>query len=656
MVNGSSATRSSEPRPTVVWVERLTLPTLVWLRLESLLTAAEIRYDERQVTPAARGALERLTKAGLGFGLHPAGLTLARQDASGSALNYRREDELDRLVDAFCRRRMAERPLWYRRAFKSYLCDYLMFRVTFIVMVEAAAADRPAADNVLYLTRHPANGLVTGHDAWRGFRFRQSLAPRGILRAVGAPLALFCRLALALFRTPPRAPGLDEDRPAVWVEFDRSDLGRVVSRTFWRGQVDAKGFDLVYYLDRRDAFCDAETTAAIEAQGFRWIDCHAPWSLARLSADDLADALRAFATAGPGAPVWLRFFDLEFVLLERMWAAVFSRFRTRLLVQHQEFSWRQAPQARGLERAGGRMIGFHWSEFQFTTEPIHLNPEHLFFVWGRSNRGWLEAKGNDCENILPCGVWIPVEDRVTASIRERLAGADFTLALFDSSYDYNIFLSGGQLSDFLLAMLGLLDEHPRWKAVLKPKALARYAALPRGAEILDAVERLVRKGRLIALEPDLTPPTAALATDLSACFGLNSAGVVSGALGARAVHWDCSGWTRHPLKADPGQKVVYPTLDALKDAVLAAAAGDRSVGDFSRWRAAINHFDDRLAARRVGGWINGYMLKRGAGLGAAEALREAVSDYRREHGVDASFEAPDSWWKTDAANERIQAR
>ncbi|MCM2303301.1 MAG: hypothetical protein NDJ72_01250 [Elusimicrobia bacterium] len=650
MGTGSSATSSTEPRKTVVWIERLTVPTLIGLWIESRFLPRDIRYDEHRVTVAAGRILDRLAGAGLASCFHPAGLTLAAKDAAGLALNYRREEELDRLCESFCARHLQNRPLRYRRAVKSYLCDALMWKATFIVMVEAAAAAIPAADHVLHLARHPANDLVIGHDAWPGFHWRESLSPRGILRIAGAPSILFARMLLTFLRGPAVAPGLARIRPAVWVEYYEANLGSV-SWTFWRSKVDASSFDLVYYLDRRDSECDSRTTSAIEAQGFRWVDGHTPWRLARPTPHDFLDALRALRSAGPRAPLWLRLFDLEFVLLTRMWGAVFARFQTRLLIQHQEFSWRQAPQAQGLERAGGRMIGFHWSEFQFLTEPIHLNPEHLFFVWGRNHHRWLEGKGHDCLNILPCGLWILPQDSVTQSIRGRLAGMRFTLALFDSSHDYNIFLSAGQLSEFLLAMLSLLEEQPLWKAVLKPKSLDGYARLPRGQEILTRIDLLSKGGRLLLLEPGVTPMTAALAADLSVCFGLNSAGVVSGAFGARAVHWDCSGWGLHPLYADPAQRLVYQTLPLLKEAILAAAGGDKTIGDFSRWRAMINHFDDRHADRRVGRWIMSYMAKLERGLPAEDAMREAVAEYRAEHGIDDSFFRQGSWWNAKSASE-----
>lgn len=647
---GSSATGSTETRKTVVWIERLTVPTLLRLWVESRLLPREIRYDEHRVTAAAARCLERLADAGLASCFHPARLTLAAKDPAGLALNYRREEELDRLCEGFCARHLQDRPIRYRRAVKSYLCDALMWKVTFIVMVEAAARGLPEANHVLHLARHPANDLVIGHDAWHDFRWRESLSPRGILRILGAPLILFARMILTFFQGPLAAPGLPRIRPAVWVEFYEANLGSV-SWTFWRSKIDASSFDLVYYLDRRDSACDSRTTAAIEAQGFRWIDGHEPWRLARPAPRDFLDALRALRFAGPRAPLWLRLFDFEFVLLTRMWGAVFSRFQTRLLIQHQEFSWRQAPQAQGLERAGGRMLGFHWSEFQFLTEPIHLNPEHLFFVWGRNHHRWLEGKGHDCLNILPCGLWILPQDDVTQSIRGRLKGASFTLALFDSSHDYNIFLSGAQLSEFLLTMLSLLEDQPRWKAVLKPKSLDGYARLPRGQDILEGIDRLSREGRLLLLEPGVTPMTAALAADLSVCFGLNSAGVVSGAFGARAIHWDCSGWGRHPLNADPAQRLVYPTLSLLKEAILRAAGGDKTIGDFSRWRTMINHFDDRLADRRVGRWITSYMAKLGRGTPADDAMREAVIEYRAENGVDDSFYRQGSWWNAESISE-----
>ena len=81
-----------------------------------------------------------------------------------------------------------------------------------------------------------------------------------------------------------------------------------------------------------------------------------------------------------------------------------------------------------------------------------------------------------------------------------------------------------------------------------------------------------------------SPVDAAEAADLSVCFGLNSAGIIAGLLGLRAIHWDCTGWLKYPIYRDKDQKVFFATLPETRQAVMRAAAGDKTIGDFNKWR------------------------------------------------------------------------
>ncbi|MBI5200673.1 MAG: hypothetical protein HY925_03720, partial [Elusimicrobia bacterium] len=99
-------------------------------------------------------------------------------------------------------------------------------------------------------------------------------------------------------------------------------------------------------------------------------------------------------------------------------------------------------------------------------------------------------------------------------------------------------------------------------------------------------------------------------------------------------------WLDHPLYRVEGQKILYRELGALTEAIEAAAAGDRSVGDFSRFTKLANHFEDQDAPKRVGEWVDDYM-NRGGGLPALDA---ACAEYLRRHRVAPSFSAPGAWW------------
>jgi hypothetical protein len=186
----------------------------------------------------------------------------------------------------------------------------------------------------------------------------------------------------------------------------------------------------------------------------------------------------------------------------------------------------------------------------------------------------------------------------------------FIIAIFDSSVGYLVHQSAENLSKFYLEILGILEDNSSFSGIIKSKSsyLTDLRHLPGGEEIVSKMEMLEKQGRLRFLDwTRYSPVDAAEAADLSVCFGLNSAGIIAGLLGLKAVHWDCTGWLKHPIYQDEGQKVVFATLSGIRQAVLQAAAGDQTVGDFHKWRKWINHFDDCAGRERIMHFINLHM-------------------------------------------------
>lgn len=610
-----------------VWVERLGLFDLLRLLPESLLPGTSVYYDARRSGGTTQRVLGLLRSWGLAASLKPADLTLAAHEPDGSALNYRFEDTLEHVAGSYLKGAdpsLAGRDL---QVAKCWLSSHLFFRVTFITMAERAAEAAGAAENVLHLAGHPANAALFAHYRRPGFRLRQSVPLRGFLKAFLTPVAV-ALMSLVPRRTKASfAPG----RPSVWVEYYPADLDGFISRAFWRPHLDASGRELVFLIDRPDT-PDAEAEGAeIRKRGFQWVELRRAWQGARLTASEAARAL-ARAVRAP-APRLLSWFRLERELETELWTRVYRRWNVRVLIQHQEFSWKQAAQADALERAGGALVGVHWSYFPYLTEAGHLSPHHAYFVWGDAGREWLEGKGHSVRRVLPCGVWIGDNRGGEDPAAGLRAGTRFRIGVFDSSYDYNIYLSASQLASFLGTVLGLLEEHPDWGAVLKPKTFARYSDLPGGPALVARVTALRSSGRLVIGDRTLSPVGVARSVDLCVCYGFNSAGILAGTMGGRAVHWDCSGWTRHPFYRDPSQRFLFRDLSALRDAVVAAAAGDASVGDFSRYRRWMNAFEDERAPERVAGWLDDFLRRVEGGTPALAAVDGASDAYEKRHRI-----------------------
>lgn len=118
---------------------------------------------------------------------------------------------------------------------------------------------------------------------------------------------------------------------------------------------------------------------------------------------------------------------------------------------------------------------------------------------------------------------------------------------------------------------------------------------------------------------------------------MNSAGIVAGIHGCRAIHWDCSSWLKHPFYKNPTQKFLYTSLDEFKKAIIDASNGDQTIGDFSAWRQKLNHFDDFKASERVGGFIQSFMDDVIKTDEAKQSLDFAVEKYIKVNNVGVDF-------------------
>ena len=115
-------------------------------------------------------------------------------------------------------------------------------------------------------------------------------------------------------------------------------------------------------------------------------------------------------------------------------------------------------------------------------------------------------------------------------------------------------------------------------------------------------------GRLRVLDWTTSAPVdAAEASDLPVGLGLNSTGVIAGLLGLKAIHWDCTGWLKCSVYRGKDQRVFLATLPEVRQAVMQAAAGDKTAGAFNKWRQRITHFDDWAGREGIWRFINLYM-------------------------------------------------
>jgi hypothetical protein len=630
------------PKSKTLWLESLTVGGILFLLWRNGIAGYEVFFNEHKTTPLALRFAAIVAKI-LPVRFNPAALCRIDKDDRGLSLQYCRADNLCAVADRFCESRLSGDPAWLREMTKCFISSQIIDSITFVTLVLQRLKGMGAAEHVIYLPGHYLNFLLVDF-------FKPQVSVKSIpsispfLRLVATPFALLIQSGMQqLFHAGVKGNIRENPKiPAVWIELTPKSGVWNQLREFIATHSAGRTYDIVYYMDRSDTLPVPETTNELENQGFGWIDT--PQMLhARLAASDYLRLLGGLIVALRQRPFWFSLYLLHFDIRRTLYRSLYQRFNVRLVLQHQETSWIQEAQKQAIEATGGIMIGLHWSNYPNTQFPSHLAPQHVMLVWGRAHREYLQAKGT-CAYILPCGLWLAGSGAKPEDISPPSRG-NFTLSIFDDSFGYMIGLRAENLSKFYLEVLSILEDNPSFSGILKSKSyhVSDLRHLPAGEEIVDRIKSLEQQGRLRILDfTTHSPVDAAEAADLSVCFGLNSAGIIAGLLGLRAIHWDCIGWLNYPIYRDQDQKVLFATLSEVRQAVLQAASGDKTIGTFDKWRKDINYFDDYAGRQRILRFMDIYMQETRGGI---TGLDSAVIQYLSEHGGAVEFYEPKQrWW------------
>lgn len=632
----------------IIWVEQLTLPNIIFIPLQNLFCNFEIHYDKHQITPMAKVLLTLLQQLRICNNLYPTNLTLDKKENNGYGLVYQMEKNLNMCVKKFCCKFLSWESESFQNMIMSYISSFIFYRVTFITMVEARLEFQDiGSKNIFYLPRSPFNPIIINFLKERGCQFQESLVSWKNIKYYLRPLYLLSVFLIQKLSFKKIKNNITSIKPSIWVEYAYE---AIVDCAFWHEMIDKVDFDIIYYLDRDDDPPIATIVSAIEKKGFKWIYLHfySLVKLGNLTLSEIKELIRALLFTVRDLPFWFRVFQFEYKMWFFLYRSVFKHFKVKILIQHQEVSWIQEPQAKAIESVGGIMLGFHWSSFTYWRETFRLVPHHIYFVWGNLFFEWLQKRGNTCRYILPSGLWIGKDKERKEELEYFAKRHKFVIAIFDSSIDYSGHQSADNLSKFYLKIIKLLEENSFWGGMVKSKnwRLDDFKFLSHGEEIISKIDFLIKQNRIIFLNRLVSPATVASYVDLSVCYSINSAGVIAAIHGHRAVHCDSSGLKHHPFYKDTRQQITYLDLDELERAIIRVSKGDKEIGDFSKWRKKFNYFDDFKASVRVGKFIQSFMEKSNSN-DFEKSLSLSVKEYIEENKIEDSFFAISECWVAD---------
>jgi len=568
--------------------------------------AHTIYYDEKSTT----GYKHKLIKA-LNFKniFRPAHLSFNRRDDDGRSLIYGTFQDLSYLTSNICETIIPDEKDAAKNMTKTYISAYIFYQIIFIKMVEAEIASSGFINNTIYIVKSPFSRYIINDYSNQKLCIKELFSFSQTAKSFLRPFYYIMLAFIGMAKSQATKSLNDQAKHSVWVEYTHRD---VVDFIFWKDYVNCDDFDIVYYLDRTDTPAEKEVLEEIGRQNVKWIDAHIIplLSYADFDWEHLRKMLSGLYSYKLDQPYWYRAFWVEYLFWYILYVSAFRYYNVKLLIQHNDTSWKQEIIARALEDAGGILIGFNWSNYPLRLTPTHLFPFHVLFLWGDVIKDFVIQGEHTCRYVLPSGIWLKGKENKNDRKLFPPDKTDFVITIFDSSVAYNIYQTPDDLSRFFLRIFELVENNQRWSAVVKGKngGEINYMELPEGTLILSKAKKLIKEGRLIMLDPATSPVEASSYGELSVCFGLNSAGIISAVYGNSVVMWDCSGWTEHPFYKDSSQRFLYQDIDTFVKAIISFAEGDKTVGDFSLWRKRFNYFDDYNAPKRVGEFIQDFMM------------------------------------------------
>lgn len=630
----------------IIWIEKFGFFEILIFVTYTFFSNLIVRYDADKTSRLSKIFLNFLNSFHLCKNFSPVKIFIS------ASIREQMLNNLHTWGERFCIEYISDKPKSFKNMTKNFLSVLLKDRAGFMTIVEreidyGKKVNKEHQEHIIYLQRHPVNAIIIPFYSEKGLKIKETLKFNESIKYHILPFYRIAHLLVGKIINQKVKSNIKKIISSIWIEYAHKD---VVDFSFWRDVVNTEGFDIVYYLDRPDTPPIKDIMDTIESKKMKWIDVHT-FSLIKIVSSNfnwmfLRELLSELFTKF-NQPLWFRIFMLEYNFWYFFYRSIFEYFKVKILIQHQNNSWKQEVQARAIEDAGGIMMGLHWSNYQDNGTPLRLYPYHIFFVWGKLISDLIQ-RHHTSKYILPLGCWILHDNKIAQTITFSNK-VSFVISIFDSSVAYNFDQTPDTLYLFYLRILQLLEDNPSWGMIVKSKNwnLKGFYSLPNGEDIVKRLELLINKKRAIVLDPVVSPTTASTLSNLAVCYGLNSAGIIAGIYGCRTIHWDCSGWLKHPFYKDPTQKFIYQSLKELEEAIISASKGDKSIGDFSKWRQKFNYFDDLNAPERVGRFIQDFMDEVIRTDDGKHSMDFAVKKYIEENGIKDDFFKMDNLWENE---------
>ena len=419
--------------------------------------------------------------------------------------------------------------------------------------------------------------------------------------------------------------------------FDRyPDAGHL----FWFESSKIDPDNLVLYFDRNDQRINKNLIKKINDRQMHSINMIYPMvntnSPLKLLAETIKE-IKLFRSINLNEiDIWLT--QIKYIYFIKCFRETFKKYKCKIIHQHQEFWPKTLCMALAIRMEKGVFIWNHWSVDHFPISYFNWGFADIIFSWGDYNDGYFNSHEFSYKYLFQTGliagdgnykIFKTEQKKFKENMSDHL---DLVINILDSSFGANHHNSKISMINFYKELLRKIYENKNWGGIIKSKGNS-FDKIINEEEIFNYLELLKREKRLVILPSTVKVSVSANISDISVCYGINSAGIISALSGSKAIYWDLPGSREHPLYyLKKNGTLIFNSINEITQALERFVLGDEQIGNHHDCLDLFDPFRDDKGRKRVGEVISSLFSDMKNNLDIDQSLNKIKKQYETKWG------------------------
>ena len=377
---------------------------------------------------------------------------------------------------------------------------------------------------------------------------------------------------------------------------------------FWfeSSKIDPK--DLILYFDRADFRMNRELKKNVEIHSMHTVNLIHPviqvqYPL-RILIKTFKDVKFLKSLTYQEINIWLT--QIKYYFLTSCFRETFKKYKCKIIHQHQEFWPNTLAMALAIRMEKGVFIWNHWSVDHFPVSYFNWGFADIILSWGEYNDGYFNCQSFSYKYLFQTGL-IAGDGNLNINLKQEkkfrkqlFKDLDLVVNILDSTCGTTHQNSFQSMIYFYKEILSKVHNNRNWGATIKSKANT-FEKIRYNKEVAHYVNLLKNENRLIILPSESKVSSSTKISDISVCYGINTAGIIAALSGSKSIYWDLPGAIEHPLYILKKKgTLIFSNIDEIVQALEKIALGDKNIGNHDDCLSLFDSFRDDQGRKRAG--------------------------------------------------------